>query len=97
MFELRVRLTSGRTTFTHKEMMTVGEKAFNCPKCGRSHTYYSMYPQKCENLCCREPLPNLTMIHSLNRRIKYHYGLKEDEEFEEMMMWESIPSMYSRL
>jgi hypothetical protein len=97
MLEVDIRFTTGRTAFTDADLMERGQKTFVCPECDHSHTYYSMFPARCENLSCRRLLPNMDMINRIYSRMKYHFGLKDDNELEEMMAWERVPSMYARL
>jgi len=84
-----------RQEFTNEDLDEHGRRTFVCPECKRVHAFYSFTPSQCDNAMCRKNFPNLKMQHSLNLRLKYHFGIKEDPVNE--IDWSGVPSMYSRL
>jgi len=98
MFKITMRFLAPRVRFTHKELLERGEKVFQCPKCYKVMSYFSLHPERCENLECNEKLPDPSLPHSLSSRIRYHYGLPTEREFKDMQdkLWTKTPNMYSQ-
>jgi len=99
MFTIRLRFIAPKMQRTHEDLLKDGEKAFNCPRCGRSMTYFRMPPKTCEDYKCRAKLPDVEMLSDIEKRMYYHYNLENVASFEEIqeLIWTQIPGMYSRL